>query len=160
MKVRVSGIKEIQDFIKRIVPRGMKKAVMFAISEYIVGDDSHGLRHETPYKYVTRKSAYGFTFFTEKQRRWFWANGGPEMIGNNRTHAMSKAWDFTDQGGWDRVSIFNQTPGVQYVMGNNQARQPAKVGWRKAVDVIRSNLAGALRAGQKALNELIARKGK
>lgn len=160
MKVRMSGVEEIQAFIKRLVPRGMKKAAMFAVAEYIIGNDSHGLRHEPGYKYVTRKSAYGFTWFTERQRRWFWANGGPDMIGNNRTGAIKDGWDFTDQGGWDRVQLMNNAPGVQWVMGDKQARQPAKVGWRKAADVVQSNLAGALRHARAAVNALIARKGK
>lgn len=159
MKVTISGVKEIKEFIQSI-PRGVKKVAMYGIAEYIVGDESHGLKHEPSYKYVSRKSAYGMTFFTDKQRRWFWANGGPDMIGNNRTHAIRDDWDFTDTGGWSRVSIFNQAPGVGWVMGTEQARQPAKVGWRKAMDVVMSNLAGALRAGQRAVDEFLQRKGK
>lgn len=160
MKVRMTGVEEIKAFIKRIVPRGMKKVVMFEIATHLIGNDSHGLRHEPSYKYVTRKSAYGFTFFTDRQRRWFWANGGPDMIGNNRTGAIKNGWDFTDQGNWDRVSIFNQAPGVEHVMGDMQARQPAKVGWRKARDVIESNIKSAIHAGQIALDKFIARKGR
>ena len=161
MRVTVSGIDKVKAWINSIVPRGMKKAAMYAISEYIIGNSGRGLKHEPAYKYVSRKSAYGMSFFTEKQRRWFWANGGPAMIGNHRTHTLSNDWDFTDQGAWTRVSIFNQTPYAGYVMGDSgQARQPAKVGWKKMMEVIRANMAGALRAGQTAVNNLIASKGR
>lgn len=160
IKFRAVGIEEIVEFVKS-VPRGAKITAMRAFVTYVIGDSNYGLKHEPAYKYVTRKSAYGQTFQSEKQRRWFWANGGPDMIGNNRTGAISNGWAFTETNSdWSRVNVTNNAPGVGWVMGDSQAAQPAKVGWRKYMDVIQSNMAGGLQAAQRAVNDWLASKGR
>jgi len=143
--INIRNVEKIQAYLKT-VPRGTIRAAMEAIAEYIAGDESHGLKHYPGYKYVTRKSAYGMTFFTAKQRRWFWANGGPDMIGDNRTGRTADAWQVNPTNDGYRMSITNNTPGAYFTMHDfGQARQPARVGWRKVSEVVQSNLAGALR---------------
>jgi hypothetical protein len=157
---KITGVDEIKAFVKAL-PRGVKIVAMRAITTHILGDKQHGLRHEPSYKYVSRKSAYGFTFFTEKQRRWFWANGGPDMIGNNRTHNIADGWTMKESNSdWSRVSIANEVDGVGWVMGTQQARQPAKVGWRDYMKIIESNMAGAMRAGRAAVQDYINSRGR
>lgn len=139
------NIQAVQDFI-RTVPYGGVKVALRAFTEYIVGDESHGLRHADPYKYVTRKSAYGVTFFTEKQRRRFWANGGPDMIGNNRTGQSTQAWQLKETNGGYGYTVSNNTAGAYFTRGDDsQARQPAKVGWRTISKVTADNYLGAIR---------------
>jgi hypothetical protein len=75
VKIVARGIKEFQDYLKRAVPRGAVKVALAALGEYLIGTPGKALRHYDPYKYVSRKRAYGQTFQSEKQRRWFWANG-------------------------------------------------------------------------------------
>lgn len=161
MKVRfnpILGLEEWKAFIKEI-PQGVRVTFMRAFTTYIIGDKNHGLKHEPAYKYVSRKSAYGQTFVSEKQRRWFWANGGPDMIGNNRTHEISNAWEMkVRDSSWTHVSVENGADGVGWVMGLGQARQPAKVGWRDILKVIQDNMTGAMNAAQDAVNDWL--KGK
>lgn len=154
IKVNLTNHKSVVAFIKSL-PVTFRKVGMMAITEYIIGDETHGLKKEPGYKYVTRKSAYGVTFFTEKQRRWFWANGGPAMIGNNRTHQLRDDWDFTDAGNWKSVRIFNETPGGEWVMGDQQARQPAKVGWRTATSISLSQLPAAIKFAQGRVDAMV-----
>jgi len=159
IKFNVRGIEEFQAFLKAL-PRGGVRVALKAFTEYVIGNEQHGLKHNEPYKYVSRKSAYGFTFFTDKQRRWFWANGGPDMIGNNRTGESSKLWQYvavTDC----QYRITNPTRAAYFTRSNTgQARQPAKVGWRKTLAVVTSNLAGGIRAANAALNAWIKSKGR
>ena len=145
VKVRVRGIEAVQSFL-RAMPRGTIKVALAAFTKYVVGNEQHGLRHAEPYKYVSRKSAYGKTWFSEKQRRWFWANGGPDMIGNHRTGKSTAAWKFTETKNGYGASISNDTPGGFFTRDDKgQAWQPCKVGWRKVGAVIADNYLGAVR---------------
>ena len=152
----IRGIEEIRAFFRKL-PRGSLRAGMRAFGEYILGNEQRGLRHQEPYKYVSRKSAYGITFFTEKQRRWFWANGGPDMIGNNRTGESANAWTLVEKNNGYKISLQNQTRAAFYTRDDKgQARQPAKVGWRKTSAVVAANTAGATRAANAAVKKWIA----
>ena len=126
--------------------RGTMLVGMRAIAEYILGNSQHGLRHNEPYRYVSRKAAYGQTFFSEKQRRWFWANGGPDMIGDHRTNKASEGWAYVETKGGYAGKFVNSTPDAYYTRDDyGQARQPALAGWRKVSRVISDNIQGAIR---------------
>jgi len=152
------NLPQLQEYLKT-VPYGAVKVGLRAFTEYIIGDESHGLKHPDPYKYVSRKSAYGVSFFTEKQRRWFWANGGPDMIGNNRTGQSSNAWEMKETRGGYGYTISNPTTAAYFTRSDTgQARQPAKVGWRTVSKVIASNTAGAIRHAIAEVKKYLASK--
>jgi hypothetical protein len=164
MKVnfKVRGIEELQKFLESL-PRGAVRIALKAFTEYVIGDENHGLKHPDPYKFVTRKSAYGFSFFTDKQRRWFFANLNDDesnelKIGDNRTGTSEDAWQFVMVSDWN-IRITNPEPGAYFTRDDSgQARQPEKVGWRKTTKVIMDNFAGGVRAANTAINEWL--KGK
>jgi len=88
------------------------------------------------YRYVSRKSAYGVTFFSERQRRWFFAalNSGALQIPYRRTQTMRKGWTVI---GGDRYALLaNQTPYADLLMGDGQSRHAAKIGWKKMTTII------------------------
>ncbi len=161
VKFRIRNVKAVQDFIKS-VPRGAVRVALKAFSEYILGNDQHGLRHNEPYKYVTRKSAYGVSFFTEKQRRWFfWAlnTGQIDPGSGKRTGETSRAWKAEPRNDGYRYTMTNNTPGGYYTRDDyGQARQPAKVGWRKVSAVLTANYAGAIRAAVAAVKAYLQSK--
>lgn len=146
----------------RSVPRGALKVALEAFTEYIVGNDSHGLRHADPYKYVTRKSAYGFSFFTDKQRRWFfWAlNSGQIDPGSGkRTGQSTAAWKAVPSKNGYNMTIENNTAGGYWTRHDTrQARQLGKVGWRKVSQVVADNYLGAVRAAAQAVKRYLAQK--
>ena len=151
-------VEKVKTFIKTVVPRGAVKIVLAAIVEYLLGNEQHGLRHYEPYKYVSRIKAYGKSFFTEKQRRWFWANGGPDMIGNNRTNETANAWQFKETNSGYGMTIWNPSRGARWIWHDKQARQPAMVGHRTAREKIKTNLAGALRHAKAKVGAFIRSK--
>jgi hypothetical protein len=157
MKIVVTGLDKVQSFLKEL-PRGSRKAALKALGDYFLGDDAHGLRHYEPYKYVSRLKAYGKSFFTEKQRKWFWANGGPDMIGNNRTGESAGAWFEKETSGGYGLTLENKSEGGKWIWSNSQAAQPRKVGHRKAIDKVKSNMAGAMRSAQAAVNAFLKRR--
>jgi len=95
---------------------------------------------EAPKKYVTRKAAYGQTFQSDKQRRWFFASlrSGAIKVPYGRTGGMLAAWEA--QVGASEVVFTNKTPGAQYVIGDSQSRHEKMVGWK----TIRQTLDGKL----------------
>jgi hypothetical protein len=152
MKIKFTsrGIPELQAFLKKLPFLVRQKAAGW-VSEYIVGNDIHGLRHYPAYKFVSRKAAYGYSFVSDKQRRWFFANlreGNIHPGQDNRTGATAAAWQFKPTGA-GAFQVSNDAPGAPWTMGNEtQARQPAMVGWRKWGEVVQSNLKGAFRHAQ------------
>lgn len=147
-KTTVSGTKEWIAFLVGI-PSGATKVVLQAFAKYVLGDSKHGLKHPAAYRYVSRKSAYGKTWFSAAQRRWFFANGA--KIGNFRTGRLIKGWQMW-MAGPNMVKLTNSVPYANWVIGEGQARQPKKVGWRTAWEVLMSNYKGGIRAAQAALN--------
>ena len=158
LSIQVRGVEKLQEFLKT-VPRGTMRAAIAAVAQYLVGDTNHGLRHPVAYRYVDRTTAYGQPFFTDKQRRWFFAalNRGDIHPGSGyRSGATENGWYYSTTNDGYAAHLYNDTPGAPYVYGNiNQARQPALVGWRKMQDIISTNINGAIRAGQQAVNRWI-----
>jgi len=165
MKVsfKVRNVDKVKKYLATL-PRGVMRVALEAISQWLVGDSQSGLRHPEPYKYVTRKSAYGVTFFTDKQRRWFfWAlNSGKINPGNNnRTGESENAWRYVPQEkGKNYVyRLVNDTPGGYWTRDDKrQARQLGKVGWLKVSVVVKKNLAGALKAARVAVSNFLKSK--
>jgi hypothetical protein len=136
-----------------------------AAAEYLLGNDQRGLRHYTPYKFVSRASAYGKPsdapagYFSWKQFRYVMAmlHGGG---GGGRTGKLKDGWATKGQGGGFGMSVYNSVDYATYVMGDaGQARQPAKVGWRKLMAVVNSNLNGMMRAASQAVGRWIKEHG-
>ena len=154
-EVEITGMAEFQAYLARLAP-ALRERVEGAIAEYLIGNDSHGLRHEADYKYVSRAAAYGQTFVSDRQRRYVMARireGSITPGVENRTHQMVAGWDYEQASG--QTYLRNEVPGVEYVQGDNQARQPAMVGWRRVSDVISTNIAGALRHASAAIAQML-----
>ena len=135
VKFNVIGLEKVQDFMKS-VPKGVKAAAMRAISEFIVGDEHHGLKHDVSYKYVSRKAAYPPTgFVSDKQRRFVMAslNDGSMKIGRpSGDTKMSKSWRWEQKGSqWDRTNIMGRIPFSGFPSRHNKM-----VGWRHYMDVV------------------------
>lgn len=156
----VRNLEKVQAYLKT-VPRGAMRPAVKAFAIYVMGDEGHGLKHYEPYKYVSRAKAYGQTFQSEKQRRWFWANGGPDMIGDNRTGATAAAWRVRETKGGYGATIDNPTAGAYFTRSDSgQAAQLGLVGWRKTLRVVHDNMAGGIRAAVTAVNAFLRSKGR
>jgi hypothetical protein len=158
IKVRVRGIEELKAFFAEL-PSAVRRVAVQEAAKYLIGDQSHGLKHLVAYKYVTRKSAYGVSFFSEKQRRYVMARIREKSITPgtaNRTGATSAGWGYKSTGGGYGAILYNDTKGAEFTQGDTtQARQPAKVGHRKVSDVISTNINGAIQRANQAVQRWI-----
>lgn len=151
---RVRGFERLNEWLKSL-PRGGLQVALKAFVEYVIGNESHGLKHPEPYKYVSRKRAYGQTFQSDAQRAYVMAKikSGEITPGvENRSGISTDSWQYTMTTAW-QYTITNPEPGAYWTRDDTgQARQPALVGWRKVSKVIADNFAGGIRAATAALS--------
>jgi len=128
------------------------------VAEYLVGDQSHGLKHYSPYKYITVEQSGGWK--SDKQRRYVMAmiNEGKIDPGvPHRTGELQRGWKYAAAG--SLYTITNDTPYGHWVMGpGTQTQMHAMGGWRTTVDNIADNIRGAIRHAQSKVNEWLRRK--
>jgi hypothetical protein len=162
IRYKVVNADKVAEWIKSL-PRGIKAAAMREISTYIVGDANHGLKHDVAYKYVSRKRAYGKVsdapagYFSWKQFRYVMAKlaSGEMKIGRkNDPTKYSQSWKWEQVNSqWDRTQIHGKIPFDRF-----PSRQNKLVGWRHYMQVIQSNMKGAMAAAQKKVDEFIRKK--
>ena len=163
LKVTTKGIPELRRYLDGLM-RGVKIHAVRAFMEYLIGDQTHGLKHYPVYNYITREQAYGQTFVADRQRRWFFAALKDGKIGEpgypHRTGELQRGWEYKElNSNWTQATIENQVPYSGYVMGNvGQARLNSMAGWRNVMTVIADNFRGAIRHAQAAVNAYLRNK--
>lgn len=154
IKITVRNLEKVKAFIDSL-PRNVRGIATKAMAEWFVGNGSRGLKQYPPYKYITRKSAYGKTFVSDKQRRYVMAKIRSGEIDPGYPHRTGNY-----QRGWGEIRnevtrsrIVNNVPYAHYVGGDaDQARLNKKVGWRTVSDIISTNIKGAIRHAYAAIN--------
>lgn len=92
-----------------------------------------------PPKHVSRIEAYGRSFFTERQRRWFFAalKSGEITVPYKRrgpSGGVQSAWMISGAG--RRAYLSNDDPAAEWVYSEHQARLNQLVGWRRVSQII------------------------
>lgn len=160
IRAEIRGLEQVKRFLES-VPHGTIGLAAQEVADYLMGDSRHGLKHYPPYKHVTRKAAYGRTFFSDRQRRWFfWALGSGRLkLPYARTGALGEGWEKIGDK-W-RPVLRNKTPYAHHVMGDDrQSRMSAKIGWRTISENIADNIKGALQRAEQAIQRWLKEKGK
>jgi len=153
---KIRGVEEINNFFKSL-PHGTMKAAIAAFTEYLLGDDSHGLRHAPPRR--THGPGNPYKWQSEKQRKaYFASNGFGGGIPSRRTGAVNRGW----QASVDpyRKTVFNRLNYARYVMGARQQMGHAVDGWRKVAKVIADNMKGGMLRARQAVARWIKDRGK
>ena len=165
IRYSVQNADKVAEWVKSL-PRGIKAAVMRAISEYVIGDSPdppgagrHGLRYDIKYKYISRKQAYPPSGWqSDKQRRYVMAalKSGEIKIGRKNTPTdYSQSWRWEQENSqWDRTKITGKLPFDRFPSRHNML-----AGWRHWSKVVETNMTGAIRSAQKAVDEFL-KKGK
>lgn len=154
IKFSVRNVEKIKAYLASL-PRGVKIAAMKAFSEYIIGNEHHGLKHEPSQKQHDESNPYQWQ--TEKQRKAFFASDGfSQRIPTVRTHEGVNSWTTENQdSNWTQVKI---TGGNVFVQGDYQQRGHTIDGWRKYAEIVRMNTTGAMRAAMAAVGRLLNKK--
>lgn len=137
----------------------MRGVATKAMAEWFIGNGQRGLKRYPPYKYITRKQAYGKTFVSDKQRRYVMAKireGRIDPGVPHRTSNYQRGWEMDPPNGGVKIKIINTVPYARFVGGDEtQARLNAKVGWRTISDIISTNIKGAIRHAQSEIRKLV-----
>lgn len=159
LRITSKGIPELQAWLAD-VGRGIRTKAMRAAGEYLIGDGTHGLKHYPVYKYISVAESGGWS--SEKQRRYVMAmikEGKIDPGYPHRTGELQRGWELR---GWDKSvqwTITNETPYAKWVMGDSdQTVMHGMAGWRTMLTVIASNIRGAIRHAQAAVNEWLRSK--
>lgn len=153
--IDISGLEPVQKALTAL-PDAAQDAAIDAASKYLI--DALQTEQPSP-NYVTRKAAYGQTFFSTRQRKWFFAalEEGEIAVPYRRTQKLRRGWKQIDQG---RTSIIaNETEGAGWVVGENQSRHEARVGWKKASQVVQERLPRMIEKAQAAIEKIIKKLG-
>jgi hypothetical protein len=141
-------------------PRMARGKMTEAAAKYIIGDMERGAKHYPPYKYVSRKRAYGRTFVSERQRRYVMAMihaGRIDPGYPHRTGIIQRGWYIKNSGA--KATIANDARGVDFVHGDKkQARLNKLAGWRTVSEIAKANIKGAIKAAEQALKEYLKEK--
>lgn len=149
--IDVSGLKELRELALKL-PDAVFDAITEDVGDYLV----NVLRSYPPKNYVTRKAAYGQTFFSDRQRRWFFAalRSGDLQIPGKRTQTLAQGWKRLDD------LVYNEVEYAKFVMGEDeQSRHEAMVGWLTTDQVVQQRATRIVEIGQAAAKKAIRRLG-
>lgn len=155
---KVRGLKELEVYLKT-VPRGAVKVALDAAADWFIGTPERGLRQYPKYKHVTRKKAYGQTFSSPEQRYKFFGmlkRGEVNPEYPRRTGRTQRGYYKDPAGDGYKIKIKNDEPGAYFTRDDKgQANLNKLAGWRKASDVIKSNMSGAIRHAISKVSEYL-----
>lgn len=131
--VEVQGLQQVVTRIQSLPDEG-RREVMSEVGKYGI----EVLRKEEPRpKRVTRRAAYGQSFFTDRQRRWFfWALKKGELnTPYHRTGHLAASWQVKTSPA-DAV-FSNIAPYAPVVIGFAfQSRHEKMVGWKTVTQLL------------------------
>jgi hypothetical protein len=144
LKITSKGIPETQAWLKSLASN-VKDVATRAVAEYLIGDQSHGLKHYPPYRHVPYSRIGGFA--SAKQRRYVMARirEGSIVPGISVSNGyLRDAWKYKAQG--SRYEISNDVGYAKYLVGpGSQSRHSLAQGWRNTLQTVQANLKGAIR---------------
>lgn len=131
--IDIIGEDVLAEKLKKLPP-AVQDAAVDEVSSYLLNI----LKAYPSKNYITRTTAYGKSFFTDKQRKWFFAslNDGSINIPYRRTQGLARAWEKLGSGAY--TILVNEAQGAKYVIGDKtQSRHEMLVGWRTVGQVIK-----------------------
>ena len=156
IKLETRGLDKVNAYLKSL-PRGTLRAALAAFSLYLIGNDQRGLKHY-PAR-VEHGPGNPYQWQSEKQRRAYFAtNGFGGGIPYRRTGTLKNSWEVKETRGGYQNQIVNTSPYSQFVQGDDQQRGHAADKWRQYGEIIKTNMAGAMRAAQQAANRWLKSK--
>ncbi len=153
--IEIAGLEELIAKLSDL-PAEVQDEAIEAVNQYML----NVLKLYPPYRHVPFKDAYG-DWFSEKQRRYVMARISEGSItpgSPSRTQQFAQGWDVL---GYGRNSIIaNQTPYGPYLVGDTeQARMPAKIGWKKLGDTIKERMEQIIRHAEIGVKNAIKKLG-
>lgn len=154
ISTNIRDLSPFKEFIDTL-PRTMRGIAAETIADDLIGTPQRGLKYYPPYRYITRRRAYGKPFKSVRQQRYVMARiregridpGYPHRTGN-----YQRSWKRTGSG--VNVRIEGELPHEGF-----PNRLAALIRWRDPDAIIQSNEAHAVQAAERAIQREIDRRG-
>jgi hypothetical protein len=153
--LEIRNLEPVRNMLAAAMSPANVLAVQKDVAEYFQGK----LQHYPEYKYVSRQEAYGKTFFSERQRRWFWAalHSGELQIPYRRTRTLRNAWEIMSLG--SDVLLVNETDYAPHVQQRlTQSRMMLLRNWQPVEGVAAQFGGEAVRMATERLMRRIRRR--
>jgi hypothetical protein len=152
--MEVQGLEELKAKLAKL-PGASQDFVTDEVNKYMLDV----MRQYPPEKYVSRKDAYGETFFTAKQRRYFfWAlDQGIIGVPYRRTQAVRRGWQQVGKG--RRSFLANAVPYAAHLFNDDQSRHAAKIGWKTITQTIKERMSRIIVVADGAIKKAIKKVG-
>jgi hypothetical protein len=158
--ISITDLERIQKKLAQL-PKAVGDAGVEQGSNYLIGVLVN--KEMPPYQYVSRKAAYGQTFQSDKQRRWFWwaVKTGKILfpihyVRRSPAGGLAAAWKILGSG--QARTLTNTEPSAVWVYSQRQAKQLALVGWKKITVILKQyekNIYDSfMRGAKKAIRDL------
>lgn len=154
--IDITGLPELEAKLAKLPDAAADDGVE-AANTYIV----NVMREYQPYRSITRKSVYGSSFKTDKQRRWFFAalRSGEIHVPYNRTQELRGSWK-TAGDGRQQFVYSEDMPKAQYVMQDGHQNQLLKkMGWKTVETRMKERMSEIVRRFDAGVNKAIKRLG-
>lgn len=150
LKIDLGKVPSVMDKLRQM--HGLKLGLKTAILYFKGKADDY-----PPKKEITREEAYGVAFFSDVQRRGFFAKlrSGEIKTPHQRraSGGFAGKWGIQEQRDGFIQAIGNNAPYAKHLVGPKQSRMMKKIGWRKIRDVFNAEKATL----QRIIKEQIAR---
>ena len=131
--IDVEGLAPLVKGLNKL-PQEVQDAAGDDVSEYLINI----LRHYPSQKRVTRAQAYGTTFFSDNQRKFFFAalRDGRISVPYRRTQTFRNAWRQIGKG--IKSIIANEVSYGGFLMGDSeQSRMSKLIGWKTLSNLLK-----------------------
>lgn len=152
--VDIQGLDRVQRILKGL-PKEARDAATSEVADYL----QNVFRTYPPRKSVTRRAAYGVTWFSDKQRKWFFAalRSGEIDVPYKRTQALRNSWRIIGKGE-DKILVSENEAAVWTMSDEKQSRHERMVGWKTVSTIIKERASQIERrlqaAADKAMKKL------
>lgn len=143
--IQVDGMDELLQAIESLEDLRPLRGAVQAMALYMKGK----VAIYPPYQHIPRKQVYGFSFFSAKQRKWFFAavaegriTVGKSSRGGKTSQGFGRRWTITPLNNGLTAVIGNNTGYGEFLMGSKRTKRSAAGGWRTVAEVVEENLPG------------------
>lgn len=145
---KVRGMGEFQAFIDELA-RNMRGLAAETIADDLIGNGLRGLKHYPPYKYITRRRAFGRPFQSDAQRRLVMGrirSGRIDPGAPHRTGNYQRSWHREGSGVGSKI--------VGELPHEGWPNRLAKlINWRPPDEIISTNILHACNAAERAIQK-------
>lgn len=153
--VEILGMESLLALLVEVDSPRVRMDMMQSVAKFVRGK----LQRYPPQRYVSRKQAYGVTFFSDRQRRWFFAAlaNGELDIPYQRTNRLSNSWRIMTYRQEDVLILSDVAYGPYVQDPAEQCNMHRLIGWQTTDKIMGESEGPAAQIAQETYNRVMKR---